>query len=113
MGFCQLPEKNDGCLNFFLIRDFWVHLPKIADFLSSHKNVEKVIYPGLKSHPQHELAKRQMRGFGGMISVELKGGLEFSRRFLEKVEIFSLAESLGGVEKLYFTCRHIALQIVH
>ena len=72
----------------------------IAQWLTRHPKVEKVIYPGLASHPQNELAKRQMRAFGGMISVVLKGGLEPARRFLERVELFSLAESLGGVESL-------------
>lgn len=73
---------------------------QLAQFLSSHPAVERVIYPGLPSHPQHELAKKQMRAFGGMISVVIKGGLGPSRRFLEKVKLFSLAESLGGVESL-------------
>jgi cystathionine gamma-lyase len=59
-----------------------------------------VIYPGLDSHPQHALAKKQMKGFGGMISVVVKGGMDASRRMLEKVKLFSLAESLGGVESL-------------
>jgi cystathionine gamma-lyase len=65
-----------------------------------HPKVEKVIYPGLKSHPQHALAKEQMTGMGGMITFYVKGGLEAARTFLESVEIFSLAESLGGVESL-------------
>lgn len=73
---------------------------KIAEFLESHPKVERVIYPGLSSHSQHELAKEQMSGFGGMITFFIKGGLEASRDFLEKVQIFSLAESLGGVESL-------------
>lgn len=73
---------------------------KVAQFLENHKKVEKVIYPGLASHPQHEIAKKQMCGFGGMITVILKGGLAESRAFLEKVKVFSLAESLGGVESL-------------
>jgi cystathionine gamma-lyase len=73
---------------------------RIAEWLSKHPKVEKVIYPGLPSHPQHELAKRQMRAFGGMISVVLKGGLSAATNFLERVELFSLAESLGGVESL-------------
>lgn len=72
----------------------------IAAFLEKHPRVEKIIYPGLKSHPQHALACEQMSGFGGMITFYLKGGLEESRIFLEKVKIFSLAESLGGVESL-------------
>ena len=73
---------------------------KVAQFLEAHKKVEKVIYPGLKSHPQHALAKSQASGFGGMITFFLKGGLKESKKFLESVQIFSLAESLGGVESL-------------
>jgi cystathionine gamma-lyase len=73
---------------------------KIARFLENHPNVEKVIYPGLESFPQHELAKKQMRDFGGMITCLIKGGIEESRRFLEKTRLFALAESLGGVESL-------------
>ena len=73
---------------------------KIAQFLESHPKVRKVIYPGLSSHPQHELAKRQMTGFGGIVTFFIKGGLEAARRFLERVKVFSLAESLGGVESL-------------
>ena len=73
---------------------------KIAQFLENHSKVRNVIYPGLESHPQHELAKKQMSGFGGMITFFIKGGLESARSFLERVEIFALAESLGGVESL-------------
>jgi len=73
---------------------------RIAQHLSQHRGIEKVIYPGLESHPQHALAKKQMRAFGGMISCVVKGGLEASRRVLERVRLFSLAESLGGVESL-------------
>ena len=72
----------------------------IAEMLSAHPAVEKVIYPGLASHPQHELAKRQMDGFGGMVTILIKGGLSESRRFLERCRVFALAESLGGVESL-------------
>ena len=72
----------------------------ISDYLSKHNKVSKVNYPGLKFHPQHELAKKQMTGFGGMISFEINGGLKESRKFLQSLEIFSLAESLGGVESL-------------
>ena len=72
----------------------------IATYLESHDSIEKVIYPGLASHPQHEIAKKQMNGFGGMISVVLKGGLESATSFLERTNLFSLAESLGGVESL-------------
>ena len=73
---------------------------KVAEFLAGHKAVEKVAYPGLKSHPEHAIATRQMRGYGGMVTATLKGGMDESRRFLERVHLFSLAESLGGVESL-------------
>ena len=72
----------------------------LARWLEEHDQVERVIYPGLASHPQHALAVRQMKGFSGMISIFLKGDLARARRFLERVEIFALAESLGGVESL-------------
>ncbi|MCL9683413.1 trans-sulfuration enzyme family protein [Legionella maioricensis] len=72
----------------------------LAGWLSTHPKVKKVIYPGLKSHPQHELAKEQMRDFGGMISIVVDGGLEGAKRFLSRCELFTLAESLGGVESL-------------
>ncbi len=73
---------------------------KIARFLESHPMVENVLYPGLKSHPQHRIAKTQMSGFGGMITFFLKGDIKKSKKFLSKIQIFSLAESLGGVESL-------------
>lgn len=73
---------------------------ELARYLESHPKVERVIYPGLESHPQHALARRQMSGFGGMITFFLKGDLNSARRFLETVKLFSLAESLGGVESL-------------
>ena len=77
----------------------------IAKMLESHEKIERVVYPGLESHPQHDVAAKQMGlpggpGYGGMITVFLKGGLEESRRFLENVSVFALAESLGGVESL-------------
>ncbi|MFL6586018.1 MAG: cystathionine gamma-synthase [Luteimonas sp.] len=72
----------------------------LAEFLDAHPAVEHVIYPGLASHPQHALAKRQMDGFGGIISVRIKGGYEAAKRFCERTELFTLAESLGGVESL-------------
>ena len=72
----------------------------IAEWLVDHPKVAKVVYPGLQSHPQHGLAKLQMEGFGGMISFFIDTNIEGTRRFLEKVEIFALAESLGGVESL-------------
>ena len=73
---------------------------RIAAFLEAHPKVEKVYYPGLASHPQHDLAKRQMTRFGGMVTAVLKGGLDDARAFLERCELFALAESLGGVESL-------------
>ena len=73
---------------------------EVAEFLEGHKAVEQVIYPGLASHPQHELAARQMSGFGGMVTMILKGGLNESVSFLERCRLFALAESLGGVESL-------------
>ncbi|MDC3078408.1 PLP-dependent aspartate aminotransferase family protein [SAR86 cluster bacterium] len=72
----------------------------LAKELTNNKKIIKVIYPGLESHPQHKLAKKQMNGFGGIISLEIDGGFEASKKFLEKTKIFSLAESLGGVESL-------------
>jgi len=72
----------------------------VAQWLERHSKVERVIYPGLPSHPQHDLARRQMRGFGGMVTAVLKGGEIEARRFLEHCELFTLAESLGGVESL-------------
>jgi cystathionine beta-lyase/cystathionine gamma-synthase len=73
---------------------------KIAAWLERHSKVRRVFYPGLASHPQHALAKKQMRAFGGMISAELDGTLDDARRFLERCQLFALAESLGGVESL-------------
>jgi len=72
----------------------------VADYLQGHPKVERVVYPGLASHPQHALAEHQMDGPGGMVTAFLKGGLDEARRFLERVEVFALAESLGGVESL-------------
>jgi cystathionine beta-lyase/cystathionine gamma-synthase len=72
----------------------------LAQWLEAHPKVARVHYPGLASHPQHALAKRQMRGGGGMISVDLRSDLAGARRFLEHVHLFALAESLGGVESL-------------
>jgi cystathionine gamma-lyase len=74
---------------------------KVAAYLETHPKVGRVIYPGLASHPQHLLAARQMnRRYGGMVTAVLKGGLAASRRFLERCKLFTLAESLGGVESL-------------
>ena len=73
---------------------------EIARWLEEQSQVEKVMYPGLKSHPQHDLARTQMRGFGGMVTIVLKTDLAGTKRFLENTHLFSLAESLGGVESL-------------
>ena len=73
---------------------------ELAHWLEAHPKVERVYYPGLESHPQHALAKRQMHGFGGMITLTLKGDIADARRFLERTHLFALAESLGGVESL-------------
>jgi len=73
---------------------------EVAKFLEAHPKVDKVVYPGLASHPQHELAKTQMSGFGGMITFYLKGGMSEARQFLEALSLCALAESLGAVESL-------------
>ncbi len=73
---------------------------ELAGWLEKHPKVKTVRYPGLLSHPQHDLAKRQMKGFGGMITIYLDSDLDGARRFLENTHLFSLAESLGGVESL-------------
>jgi cystathionine gamma-lyase len=73
---------------------------RIADFLAEQPKIERVVYPGRADHPQHDIAKKQMKGYGGMITATLKGGLPAARAFLERVKLFSLAESLGGVESL-------------
>lgn len=73
---------------------------ELARWLEKHPKVERVVYPGLKSHPQHAIARKQMSGFGGMITFFLKGDIKKSKKFLEKVSLFALAESLGGVESL-------------
>ncbi len=73
---------------------------KIAQWLEARSGIAKVIYPGLESHPQHALAARQMSGYGGIVTAVLDADLERTRRFLERVELFTLAESLGGVESL-------------
>ncbi|MGD1093367.1 MAG: PLP-dependent aspartate aminotransferase family protein [Bryobacteraceae bacterium] len=73
---------------------------ELAEWMEGHPAIERVIYPGLDSHPQHNLARRQMKSYGGMISVVLRGDLDSTRRILESFKIFALAESLGGVESL-------------
>jgi len=72
----------------------------VANFLTGHRTVGRVFYPGLKSHPGHEIARKQMKGFGGVVSLELKDGIEAVNSFLKRIKVFSLAESLGGVASL-------------
>ena len=72
----------------------------VAQAMVQHPKVQKVTYPGLETHPQHALARQQMRGFGGMVTMDIKGGLESARRFLKRTKLFACAESLGGVESL-------------
>ncbi|CEG38197.1 cystathionine gamma-lyase [Plasmopara halstedii] len=72
----------------------------VAEYLEKHPAVEKVCYPGLKSHPQHEIAKKQASGFSGMVTFYIRGGIEKARSFLENLQVFTLAESLGAVESL-------------
>ena len=84
----------------------------LAQVLSEHPSVEKVYYPGLSSHPSHAIAKKQQSGFGGMLSFEIKGGLREVKKFFKRIEYFSLAESLGGVESLVchpYTMTHAPL----
>ena len=73
---------------------------QVAAFLAGHPAVSQVLYPGLAGHPGHQVAARQMRGFGGMVSVRMSGGAEAARKLCSRTEIFILAESLGGVESL-------------
>ncbi|TXT15529.1 hypothetical protein VHUM_00032 [Vanrija humicola] len=82
------------------MRQHGVNGQAVAEFLAQHEGVESVIYPGLASHPQHELAKRQQRGFGGMVAFRIRGDTHTADRFLQRTHLFTLAESLGGVESL-------------
>ncbi len=105
MGGIQGPFDSFMCLRSLKtlplrMRAHQENAMAVAKFLESHPKVEKVIYPGLASHPQHQLAKEQMHGFGGMITFYVKGGMDSARKFLESVQVFALAESLGGVESL-------------
>ncbi len=89
---------------------------KIVEYLAANKKVKTVNYPGLKTHPQHELAKKQMTGFGGMISIELNGNLDDAIKFASGLKLFALGESLGGVESLIghpATMTHASIPRVH
>lgn len=105
MGAIQAPFDAFMCLRSLKtlplrMRAHEANAMAVAKFLESHPKVERVIYPGLSSHPQHHIAREQMLGMGGMITFYIKGGLKEARSFLENVQVFSLAESLGGVESL-------------
>lgn len=102
-----VPGPNDCYLTLRGIKTLALRMARhcesagtIATWLESHPKIERVVYPGLPSHPQHALAERQMKGFGGMISAYIKGDLDAARRMLSSLQIFTLAESLGGVESL-------------
>ncbi|MBF0587075.1 PLP-dependent transferase [Prosthecochloris sp. N3] len=82
------------------MKEHLANAAKIAEFLDGHRNVKQVFYPGLPSHPQHELARRQQNGFGAMVSFEIDGGIDNVNQILKRTRLFSLAESLGGVESL-------------
>ncbi len=82
------------------LREHGRNAQAIAEFLSAQPQVKRVYYPGLPGHPGHDIAKRQQRGFGAIVTLEVKGGVDGARRFSEALELFSLAESLGGVESL-------------
>ncbi|HEY8211632.1 MAG TPA: cystathionine gamma-synthase [Myxococcaceae bacterium] len=102
-----VPSPMDSFLVLRGVKTLHLRMPrhqenamKLAEFLGGHPKVAKVTYPGLRSHPQHDLARRQMKGFGGMMTFDIKGGLEAARSFLRAVKVFACAESLGGVESL-------------
>ena len=102
-----VPSPLDAWLTLRGVKTLAVRMPRheenareIAQFLSEHSGVESVYYPGLTSHPQHELAVRQMSGFGGMVTFKVRGGREQANAFVKALKIFSFAESLGGVESL-------------
>lgn len=102
-----IPGPMDAFLTLRGLKTLHVRMERHADnaidlarWLEAHPAVERVLYPGLPSHPQHELAKRQMRGFGGMITIFLRGGLAAAQHMLSRTHLFACAESLGGVESL-------------
>lgn len=105
LGGCMDPE-----VSFLLVRGIKTLVVRIerqcqtamrvAKFLGKHPKVKRVHYPGLKSHVDHALAKKQMRGFGSMLAFDMKGGLPAARKFCDRVKLFLLAASLGGVESL-------------
>ncbi|XP_031553934.1 cystathionine gamma-lyase-like isoform X2 [Actinia tenebrosa] len=102
---CYLANRGLKTLHLRM-RQHEVNALTLAKFLEKDPRCTKVVYPGLESHPQHELAKKQMTGFGGMVTFYIKGGLANATEFLKKVKVFTLAESLGGFESL---CEHPAI----
>jgi cystathionine gamma-lyase len=96
---CFLVLRGIKTLALRMERHNW-NAQKVAEYLKSHPRVRMVIYPGLASHPQHQLARKQMSGFGGIVSFELNGGVENAKEFLSRLKIIAVAESLGAVESL-------------
>ncbi|KAJ2741119.1 cystathionine gamma-lyase cys3 [Coemansia sp. BCRC 34301] len=96
---CYQAQRGIKTLHLRM-RQHALNAQRVAEYLEASSLVESVIYPGLKSHPQHELARRQMRGFGGMVSFRIRGDTHTADRFLQRTRLFTLAESLGGVESL-------------
>ena len=82
------------------LREHGKNAQAVAEFLATQKSVKRVYYPGLAGHPGHDIAKRQQSGFGAIVTIEVQGGVEGAKKFSEALELFSLAESLGGVESL-------------
>jgi cystathionine gamma-synthase len=82
------------------LREHGKNAQAVAEFLAKQKSVKRVYFPGLPSHPGHDIAKRQQSGFGAIVTLEVQGGTDGAKRFSEALELFSLAESLGGVESL-------------
>jgi len=82
------------------LREHGKNAQAVAEFLAKQKSVKRVYFPGLPNHPGHEIAKRQQSGFGAIVTIEVQGGVDGAKRFSEALELFSLAESLGGVESL-------------
>jgi len=105
MGTCQSPFDSWLVLRGIetlavRMRQHGENAAAVADYLKGHPAVQKMYYPGLKTHPGHLIAKKQMKGFGGIVSFELKGGTKAVKRFLRRTRVFALAESLGGVASL-------------
>ena len=95
-GLLSFPVTPFDADNRFAPEPYAAHI----EWLAQHPAIERVYYPGLASHPDHDVARRQMRGFGAMASIELRGGETAARRFVSQLRVFSMATSLGGVESL-------------